>query len=156
MAVILGPVVKNQSVAYPDSAGDVVVNRYEMTIPAANSVTDIYEIGSIPPNCRVIDAILDAPVSLGAAGCVANVGVMSGNPGEQKNPGGTVDRTCGSEFFSGAALSAAAPGATTRMTAVTGFRVNPAPADRGIGLQFTTRATGTAGLVALTVFLATT
>src|SRR5262245_66582066 len=104
MATILGPVQKNQPVAYPSSAGDMVVNKFDMLIPAANSTTDVYEIGSIPPNCRVIDATLDIPVSLGAAGCVANVGVMTGTPGDT-----VAARTCGSEFFSGAAASAAAP-----------------------------------------------
>jgi hypothetical protein len=156
MAVILGPVSKNQPVAYPGAAGDVVANRFTMTIPAASSTTDIYEIGSIPPNCVVLDATLDIQASLGAAGAVANVGIMSGAPGGQFNADGTTPRTCGTEFFTAAPASAAAPGTTTRMTASTGFRVNPTPAERSIGIQFTTRASGTAGVVALVVYLATT
>ena len=155
MAVIPGPVVKNTSVAYPDSAGDVVANRYEMTIPAASSTADIYEIGSIPPNCRVINMFADVQASLGAAGCVFNVGVMSGVPGAAVNPDNSA-RTCGSEFFSGLAASAAAPGAVTPMSAVTGFRVTPVAYERSIGIQFTTRGSGTAGLVALVTTLATT
>ena len=153
MTTILGPVAKNQSAAYPGSAGDLVVNRFEMLIPAGTSTVDIYEIGSLPPNCRIIDAILDSPVSLGAAGAVANVAIMTGIAGDATTPRTLV---VGSELFSGAAVSAAAPGAVTRMSAATGFRIAPTPVERGIGLQFTTRATGTAGLIALTVFCATT
>lgn len=152
MAVVLGPAQKNQSVAYPGSAGDVVANRFEMTIPAGTPTTDIIELGSIPPNCRVLDAILDVGGSLGTT-AVVEVGVMSGPPGAQTNADNVTPRTSGSEFF------AAAPGtasAVTRMTAVTGFRVAPTPAERGIGLKFSTRTVGTAALVALTVFMATT
>jgi len=149
MATILGS-VKNQSVAYPGSAGDLIVNRFEMSVPAGTPTTDIIEIGSIPPNCRVIDAILDLGGALGTT-AVLDVGVMTGTPQDT-----VAARTCGAEFFTGVSGTGAAPGIVSRMSAVTGFRVNPAPAERGIGLKFTTRTVGTAALVALTVFLATT
>jgi hypothetical protein len=150
MTTILGPAVKNQSVAYPGSAGELVVNRFEMTVPAGTPTTDIIEIGVIPPNCRVVDAILDLGGALGTT-AVADVGVMSGTPGDP-----SAARTCGAEFFTGVSGTTAAPGTVTRMSALTGFRVNPSPAERGIGFKFTTRTVGTAALVALTVFLATT
>jgi hypothetical protein len=150
MAVILGPVVKNNAYAYPGAAGDVVANKFSMTIPAASSTTDIYEIGSIPPGCTVVDMIADVQASLGAAGCVFDVGIISGSPGAQNNADNVTPRTCGAEFF--AALTAVGS-AVTRMTAVTGFRVAPVNYERGIGIKFGTRGTGTAGTVVLTTLV---
>jgi hypothetical protein len=155
MAIVLGPVVKNTSVAYPQSAGDVVANRFEATITAAQPTTDILEIGVIPPNCRLIDAYVDIGGSLGAAGCVFDVGVLNGVHGAAKMPDGTTDRAlvAGTEIFTG---QTAVASAVARAALPTAFRISPTAVERGIGLKFTTRATGTAATVALVCEFATT
>jgi hypothetical protein len=154
MAIVLGPVAKNQSVAYPQSAGDVIVNRFEATITATLATTDILEIGVIPPNCRLIDAYIDVGASLGATATV-NVGVLNGVHGAAKMPDGTTDRAlvAGTEIFTGQAGTASA---VARATLPTAFRISPTAVERGIGLQFATRTVGTAATVALVCEFATT
>lgn len=150
MATILGPVGKNQSVAYPGSAGDLVVNRFEVPITAAMPTTDILEIGVIPPNCRLIDAYVDISGSLGAAGCVFDIKRMTGAFGDAV---GARTLEAGTEIFTG---QSAVASAVARASLVTAFRIAPVADERGIGLAFTTRASGTAGTVALVCMFATT
>ena len=53
-------------VAYPDCAGDVVVNRYEIDLGSAplKGVTlaadDILDIGIIPATAQVVDVVIDS------------------------------------------------------------------------------------------------
>jgi hypothetical protein len=139
-----GAGVKNQPVAYPSHAGEVVNNRFSFAVPAAGyTIGDIIEIGSIPPNCSVVDMALVCDALTAGVG---DVGVMSGKVGDT-NPA----RTCGAEFFSAQSLAAAG---SFRMTAATGFRVAPSAAERSIGIKLTTLPTA-AGIVDLFVQFAT-
>ena len=131
-----GPV----SIAYPDCAGDVVVNRFEIDLASAplKGVTlaqdDILDIGIIPATSQVVDVIIDSDDldSNGTPTLAFDVGVMSGNPGD------TGSRTCGAEFF--AASTVAQAGGVARTTLKTAFRVAPAQSDKSVGLKITTAA----------------
>src|SRR5882672_740567 len=150
MTIIQGPVAKgSQAVAYPSTSGETITNRYAMTVataptPGAPIANDILEIGSIPPNCRVVDMTLDTDVLTGIT--AADIGIMSGTPGST-DPA----RTCGSEFFAAQTLVAAG---VFRMSRQAGFRVSPNPAERSIGIKINA-PTSVAGKVALVVLLAT-
>jgi hypothetical protein len=157
MAIIQGSVIKgSQGAAYPGSSGDVVVNRYAISLPVAGTLVpqiqnnDIIEIGTIPPNCTVIDAVLIADAQAGSAGVI---GIMTGNVGAALNPDNSA-RTCGAELF--ATLAGIASGGVTRPTANTAFKIAPTGAERSIGIQFTTKpTTQAAGSIILQVQLAT-
>lgn len=150
VAIIQGPVAKgSQAVAYPSTAGETITNRYEMSVaiaptPGAPIANDILEIGSLPPNCRVVNAWLDTDILTGIT--AADVGIMSGTPGST-DPA----RTCGNEFFAAQTLVAAG---VFPMTKQAGFRVSASPAERSIGLKINA-ASSVVGKVALVVQLAT-
>lgn len=137
-------------VPYPSNAGQVVAARYSFDVPANVALNDIVELAPIPAGCRVVDMIADCDDldSNGAAAVVIDVGIMNGAWGA--NDAG---RTCGNEFFSASNLAQA--GGTARPTDKGAFRTGSADYDRSIGVKFTTApATGQAGTIALTVFLA--
>jgi predicted transcriptional regulator len=128
------------SAAYPDCAGDVVTNRYELDLASGVlkgvtlAVGDIIDLGPIPANSTVEDVIIDSDDldSNGSPTIAFDVGVMSGNPGE------TGTRTCGAEFF--AASTVAQAGGVARTTLKTAFRVAPVQTDKSVGLKITTAA----------------
>lgn len=128
------------SAAYPDCAGDIVVNRYELDLASGVlkgvtlGVGDIIDMGVIPANSQVVDIIIDSDDldSNASPAIVFDVGVMSGNPGD------TGTRTCGAEFFSGSTLAQA--GGVARTTLKTAFRVAPVATDKSVGLKVTTAA----------------
>jgi hypothetical protein len=134
-AYLAGSAVKgNQPVSYPGSAGDVIYNRFVMSVPASTVVGTTLEIGVIPPNCRVVDMVLES--SAVGTSVTGSVGVISDSRTPPAPPGSssTADlaaRTVGTEFFSGTVIAAAS---ATRMSAVTGFGVAPVAYERGIGL----------------------
>jgi hypothetical protein len=157
-ALIAGPAVKGgQAVAYPGSAGDVVYNRFQMTVPASTVVATCLEIGVIPPNCRVIDMQLENS-ALGAS-VTGGVGVIADSRTPPAPPGSNsaadlAARTCGAEFF--AAGTAIATAAIARMSALTGFQVGVVGYERGIGLTLAGATTAaSAQTVTLHVWLAT-
>lgn len=143
-------------VAYPDCAGDVVENRYELDLSQAPlkgvtlAVNDIIDMGLIPALSKVVDIIIDSDDldSNGTPTLAFDVGVITGTPGDR-----TGSRTCGSEFF--AASTIARTGGVSRMSQSTGFRVDRANADRSIGLKITTAAATlpTTGKLGLTVLV---
>ena len=128
------------SAAYPDCAGDIIVNRYELDLASGvlKGVTlgagDIIDMGVIPANSTVVDVIIDSDDldSNGTPTIAFDVGVMSGNPGD------TGSRTCGAEFFSASTVAQA--GGVARTTLKTAFRVAPAQSDKSVGLKITTAA----------------
>jgi hypothetical protein len=153
---VAGPAVKgNQPVSYPGSAGDVIYNRFTMSVPLNTAIGSCLEIGVIPPNCRVVDMVLEND-ALGAS-VTASVGVISDSRTPPAPPGSysaadLAARTTGTEFFAAAtALSAAA---ATRMSAATGFKVAPAPYERGIGITTAGATTTPVGNITLGVWLA--
>lgn len=143
-------------VAYPDCAGDVVENRYELDLSQAPlkgvtlQVGDIIDMGLIPALSKVVDVIIDSDdLDTGGSPTLAfDVGVITGTPGDSVG-----SRTCGQEFF--AASNVAQAGGVVRMSKSTGFRVDRANADQSIGLKITAAAATlpTTGKLGLIVFV---
>jgi hypothetical protein len=156
MTTILGGAFKNTPVAYPGSAGDVVVNRFEFSIPASNPIVlaDIFEFASLPPYCRIVDGYLDVPGPLGAT-ATFNIGVLTGNAGDTADGSRVITNQ---ELFVAVAGATAAPGAITRLAAtqLSAFRLAPDSKERGIGLIFTARTVAVSASIALTLMVATT
>ena len=81
-------------IAYPDCAGDVVVNRFEIDLGSAplKGVTlaqdDILDIGIIPATSQVVDVVIDSDDldSNGSPTIAFNVGVLTGTPGTTGRP----------------------------------------------------------------------
>ena len=142
----------NATVAYPDCAGDVTQNRFELDLASTPlkgvtlAIGDIIDFGIIPGTTTVVDVILDSDdLDSNASPTLAyDVGILTGNPGE------TTSRTCGTEFFAATTVSQAA--SVTRLSKGTGFRVAPVAKDTSIGIKITTAAatlpvTGKLGLI---------
>lgn len=134
-----------------DCAGDVITNDYFVDVTAAQIVlNDIVDLGVLPANHTVVDAILiPDDLDTNANPTVAlDVGIMSGVPGDT-----TSARTCGNELF--AASTAAQGGTPTRMSKKEGFLIKPAGSDRSIGVKFqAAAATAAAGRIRLRVTMA--
>jgi hypothetical protein len=139
-----------RQVVSPDSAGDVVFQRFYVDIAAALALNDIIEIGILPAETTIVDAYLDTDDldTNGTPTIKLDVGLMSGTPG-------VVDgaRTVGNELF--AADTTAQAGGVTRMSKQAGFRIATTAADRSIGVKVNTApATGaTTGRVAVGVWM---
>lgn len=146
-----GPV----SIAYPDCAGDVVVNRYEIDLGGAVltgktlAQDDVIDVGIIPALSTVVDVIIDSDdLDTGGSPAITfDVGVLTGTPGT------TGTRTCGNQFF--AASNVAQAGGVARMAKAAGFRVAPASTDTSVGVKITAAAaTQTAtGKIGISVFV---
>lgn len=146
-----GPV----SIAYPDCAGDVVVNRFEIDLGSAplKGVTlaadDILDIGIIPATAQVVDVVIDSDdLDTGTAALAFDVGVLTGAPGTTDS-----SRVCGNEFF--AASTVAQAGGVARMTKKDGFRVARAATDVSVGVKITAAADvqTTSGKIGVSVFI---
>jgi hypothetical protein len=133
-----------------DCAGDVITNDYFVDVAAADIVlNDVIDLGILPANHTVVDAILiaDDLDTNGTPTVALDVGIMSGTPGDT-----TSVRTCGSEFFAAATTGQA--GGVLRMTKKEGFLVKPTAADRSIGVKFqTAAATAAAGRIRVRVLM---
>lgn len=144
-ALLVGPsVVGNAPVAYPGSAGQVVHNRFVISVPANTVVATCLEVGVIPPNCRVIDMTLEN-TALGAS-VTGAIGVISDSrtppaPPGSKSAADLAARTCGTEFFVATTIAAAG---MARMIAVTGLQVAPVAYERGIGVTLAGATTAAA------------
>lgn len=139
----------------PDS-GEVVAVRYKFALTTAilGAANDIVDLGVLPANCRVVDAVLDADDmdSNGTPTLAFDVGIMTGRPGDALDTDGVTARTCGNEFFAASTVGQA--GGSARMSAKGGFRVAPVGYDRSIGLKIqAAAATPVAGEIGLTVFM---
>lgn len=142
-------------IAYPDCAGDVVCNRYEIDLASSPlkgvtlAVGDILDIGIIPATSQVVDVIIDSDdLDTGGSPAMAfDVGVLTGSPGT------TGSRTCGNEFF--AASTVAQAGGVVRTTKAAAFRVSPAATDTSVGVKITTAAAtqATSGKIGVSVHI---
>jgi len=152
MAIIASKFTKHVTTAVSGGyAGHVIANDYFVDVTAAQIVlNDIVDLGILPANHTVVDAILiPDDLDTNASPTVAlDVGIMSGTPGDD-----TSARTCGTELF--AASTAAQGGTPTRMSAKTGFTILPTANDRSIGVKFqAAAATAAAGRIRLRVLMA--
>lgn len=133
------------TVPYPSLAGAVTAMRFAHALAAAPAQGDIIELAQLPAGMRVIDMILDTDDLDSGTAILLDVGIMSGNWGDNDNA-----RTCGAEFISGSNVAQA--GGAVRPTLKTAFRTAPAVNDRSIGVKINTAAgTFVAGTIGLTL-----
>jgi hypothetical protein len=134
-AYVRGPAVAGtQAVAYPQSAGDVIYNRFTANIPANTAIGTTIGIGVLPPGCRIVDAVLES--SAVGAGVTVNAGVVADTRTPAAPPGSNsaadlAARTVGSELFAAASVAAAS---ATRMSAASGFAINPVGYERELAI----------------------
>lgn len=150
MAVIQSKFAKGvKGVPFPAFAGHVVAMRFDHAFAVAPALNDILELACLPAGARVVDMILDGDDLDSGTAIVVDVGIMSGNWGDESG-----SRTVGAEFFSGSTLLQA--GGVARPTLKTAFRTTPAANDRSIGVKIATAAgTFVAGSIGLTLLYAT-
>ena len=150
MSLIQSKYAKGQSgFPYPAFAGAVVAKRFWHQLSAAPVVNDILELAPIPGLSRVIDIIADSDDLDSGTAITFDVGVMSGNWGDND-----ASRTIGNEFFAASTLAQA--GGVAHPTKKEAYRIVTATNDRSIGIKFTGTLTGfTAGIIGLTVLYAT-
>lgn len=148
MAIIQSDAAKGKlNVPYPGYAGQAVKVRYSMPVPTTVDDGDILELAPIPPNCRVVDIVLDTDDldSHGTPAMSIDVGIMSGEWG---NP--AQDRTCGDEFI--AASTTPRTGGVVRPSTAGAYRTGKSDKARSIGVKIVAKAaTAAAGSVGLTV-----
>lgn len=106
-------------------AGTVKAERFTYTVPVGVTLAagDIIELAILP----TYHTVLDATLIIDEAGTATyDVGLMSSIPGDTDQA-----RTCGAQFFSGAADAS-----TTRMSLAGAFRVAASTSnDRSIGVK---------------------
>lgn len=151
MALIQSDAAKGKiNVPYPGFAGQAVIKRYAMPIPTTVDDGDILELAPIPPNCRVVDMVLDIDDvdSHGTPALSIDVGIMSGEWGVND-----AARTCGQEFF--AANTTGRTGGVARPTAVGAHRTARSDKARSVGVKIVAKAaTAAAGQVGVTLTIA--
>lgn len=122
-------------------AGVEVAQLFEYTINGTTAIpqNDIIELGVLPANNVVTGATLICDDLDTGTTLTLDVGLMSGEVGEQDNT-----RTCGAELF--AASDVGQAGGVEHTDLVTAYTITPAEVDRSIGVKIKTAATGhTAG-----------
>lgn len=114
----------------PQTAGALHSQLFIVPIPAGGfAKDDILELAQLPPYARIVDAQLvfvGAPV----AGATADVGLLTGEPGEPTNEDGSV-RTIGNELFSGGALDG-----IQRLGNTNALLIKKSDRARSIGVKF--------------------
>lgn len=141
MAVIKQtPWVKGQAMTpVPAAAGVVVTQAFTYTISAAlTAATDILEMGILPANCTVVDAILHVDE---AGLAVWDAGIMSGDVGSTDS-----GRTSGAELFNDAADAT-----VNRMSAIGGFKIAAVGYDRSLGVKASADVTAANQVITLIV-----
>lgn len=111
------------------------------------TLNNIIEMGPLPADCQLVDAILDTDDldSNGAPTITLDVGIMSGTFG-------VVDgtRTCDASIMS--AVTTAQTGGVVRPTLASAFRIARSSSDVGIGVKIhAAPGTAVAGTLGLTV-----
>lgn len=136
MATILSDyALAGKGFATPDAAGDVVTNRFEFVLTsAALGAGDIIDLGILPANCSIVDALIDTDDldTNGTPLISLDVGIMSGAVGDSGV------RTCGNELF--AVDTTARAGGVSRLTKNAALRIAKAEPDRSIGVKIVAAA----------------
>lgn len=135
-------------VATANQAGVLACAVFEYNLKAALAANEVIEMGALPANATLVDAILDTDdldTHATAPTITLDVGLLSGTAGEDDDA-----RTCGNEVF--AASTVAQAGGAVRVTKQ--LRVAQTAADRGIGVKVAAApaAGATTGKIRLTVF----
>lgn len=126
-------------VPYPNTAGEAVVHRYTMVIPATAAAGDILEIACVPATARPTEIIVDVDGAVSG-----DIGVLTGDWGSEDT-----ERTIGTEFAAAADLTA---DAVFRPTKPTAYRIPNKDTARGVGLKITTAPAGPVNIgITLTV-----
>lgn len=128
-------VALNKSPAKVAHGAELVVQRSVVTLNAALVINDILELGVLPADHALVDAILDTDDIDSGTLLVYDVGIMSGSVGLADTA-----RTVGAQIFS----AANTPGRTAGMARPTLNLGNilPSSVDRSIGLKATTAPAG--------------
>lgn len=147
MSIIQSEYAKlNKTAPYPAFSGQAVAHRFAMTVTTATQAGDILELGILPPNCRVIDAVLDSD-AFGGTTFAVDVGIMDGQVGDT-DPA----RTCGNELFAG--TDVVISGGAARPDSKGAFRIAAAAVARSIGVKLS-EAPPSNGVIGLTLIVAT-
>lgn len=131
-----GWATRQRNTANSGCAGAEIAQMFEFELPsAALLVNDIIEIGVLPANNAISDAILISDdLDTDAAPAIAfDVGLMSGEVGDKVSV-----RTCGAEVF--AASNVGQAGGVARATLATAFTTAASDKDRSVGVKITTAA----------------
>lgn len=128
-------------------AGVVAFETFEFALTGALAVNDVIEMGILPANNRIVDAMLDSD-DLDTGGTPAitlDVGIMSGEVGDT-----SLSRTVGTELYTASTVARA--GGMERTSKAQ--RLAPTNADRSIGVKVAAgpAAGATTGKIRLTVF----
>lgn len=124
MALIQNNAVKrNIPAPVPAFAGHVVAVDYTLPLAAAVDDADLHEIGVLPANCEIVDAIVMTDASISTT--TVKVGLLSGAYGAADNT-----RTLGGEIFSAAALTG-----FVRLSENAHRAIPRSQVDRGIGIK---------------------
>lgn len=127
------------AVPYPNTAGEAVVHRYTMAIPATAAIGDILEIACIPATARPTDVVVDVDGAVSG-----DLGVMTGDWGSEDT-----ERAVGTEFAAAQDFTA---DAVFRPTKPTAYRIANSATARGVGLKITTAPAGPVNIgITLTV-----
>ena len=129
-------VTRQRNTAVSGCAGVEVAQMFEFTIPGATAIpqNDIIELGILPANNEISGATLICDDLDTGTTLTLDVGVMSGEVGEQNSA-----RTCGAELFSGATVGQAGGVAHTALASA--YTIAATDKDRSIGVKIATAAT---------------
>lgn len=136
-----GWATRQRNTAVAANAGVEIAQMFVFTLAGTTALPlgDIIELGVLPANNEISDAILIADDLDTGTTLTLDVGIMSGDVGDK----GSV-RTCGAEIF--AASNVGQAGGVARTTLATAFTVAAVSQDRSIGVKIAAAATAhTAG-----------
>ena len=123
----------NQQSKRPQTAGAVHAQLYSFDASAGLLAADILEIGELPPDCQIVDAMVFTEGTF--TGITANVGLMTGAYGDADSV-----RTVGTEIYAAADLTTFA-----RLVQKSTLLIAPSQAARGIGVQVSGNVAAGAG-----------
>lgn len=143
----LHPLAQSGGFAYSvDSANEIACLRAKITVPADHEVNDKYDLLKLPPEHRIVDAVLIcSDLDTGTPAILLQVGVID----TVQDPSDTTDVDA---IFAG--LTTAQAGGVARATLATCFNVAVRSYERIVRLQIATgAATAVTGQVELLLYV---
>lgn len=135
----------------PQTAGAVHVTRFVYELAGEIDTTDILELGILPAYAYLVGARVTTEGTwiVGGADVTADIGIMSGEPGDRN-----VSRTVGDELFDGVNLDDAKTAVQTSDNPDLP-KVAPSDKHRSIGVKFSAKVGGSSATkIILDVFYA--